>query len=90
MPGASNRFRFSAGEFHQIGNLVGRQGAFANPGIRLGQIQGEIFSFDERVVGAQLLDECAVASGAFVRYHNAVERAVFRAFAAETDNGSIV
>ena len=65
--------------FDEAGHGVARLRAFADPVLRAIQLEREIFTRLERLVGADFLDALAIARAAAVGHHNAIHRGVFRA-----------
>src|ERR1019366_9710565 len=63
----------------EAGHGVARLRAFADPVLRAIQLEREIFTRLERLVGADFLDALAVARAAAVGHHNAIHRGVFSA-----------
>src|ERR1019366_3687586 len=63
----------------EAGHGVARLRAFADPVLGAIELEREIFTRLERLVGADFLDALAIARAAAVGHHNAIHRGVFRA-----------
>lgn len=70
----------------QAAHGLRRAGTFGNPGIGLFKINHHVLVFFERIVSAQDFKETTITAETLISGHNTVKRAIFRAFAAESDN----